>query len=106
MEETSPAADHLDSIADFYDKNASRGSDPLMHALESWDYDKYRPLRFHDPELYRLICAQLGFEVEILLGKATVRLASGHTQIEVTWNGDEEDLVDLALESARLVADP
>ncbi len=74
-----------------------------MGALENWDYDSYRPLRIQDPELYRLICAQLGFQIEILLGKVSVRLGRGHRQIEVTWNGDEEDLVDLVLEAARLV---
>jgi hypothetical protein len=105
MEDDSPAADRLDSIADFYE-GARDESDRLMRALESWDYDQYRHLRLHDPELYRLICHQVGEEIEILLGKGSVRLGHHQRQIELTWNGDAEDLVDLVLEGARFVTDP
>ncbi len=67
MEERRPSSDHLDLIADLYRPGAGEASDPLLSALEIWDHDEYRPLKLTDPELYRLICMQLGFEAEILL---------------------------------------
>lgn len=106
MEERRPGPDHLDSITDLYGQGAGQASDPLLSALEIWDHDEYRPLKLTDPDLYRLICKQLGFEAEILLGNGTVKLGQGGRFIEVTWNGDDEDLVDLVLQSAGLIADP
>ncbi len=106
MEERRPGSDHLDLITDLYRPGAGEASDPLLSALEIWDHDEYRPLKLTDPELYRLICMQLGFEAEILLGNGTVKLGRRGHFIEVTWNGDDEDLVDLVLQSAGLIADP
>ena len=106
MDERRPDSDHLDSIADLYGQGADQASDPLLSALEAWDHDEYQPLKLTDPELYRLICMQLDFEAEILLGIGTVKLGLRGHFIEVTWNGDDEDLVDLVLQSARLIADP
>lgn len=106
MEERRPDLDHLDSIADLYRQGAGEASDALLSGLEIWDHDEYRPLKLSDPDLYWLICMQLGFEAEILLGSGTVKLGQGGRFIEITWNGDDEDLVDLVLQSARLIADP
>ncbi len=106
MEERRPSSDHLDLIADLYRPGAGEASDPLLSALEIWDHDEYRPLKLTDPELYRLICMQLGFEAEILLGNGTVKLGRRGHFIEVTWNDDDEDLVDLVLQSAGLIVDP
>lgn len=106
MEERRPDPDHLDSIADLYGQWAGQASDALLRALEIWDHDEYRPLKLIDPDLYWLICMQLGFEAEILLGTRTVKLGQRGRFIELTWNGDDEDLVDLVLQSARLIADP
>jgi hypothetical protein len=106
MEERRPGPDHLDSIADFYGQGPDHASDPLLSALEIWDHCEYRPLKLTDPELYRLICEQLGFEADILLGNGTVKLGQRGRLIELTWNGDDEDLVDLVLQSAGLIADP
>jgi hypothetical protein len=106
MKERPPDPDHLDSIADLYREAAGQASDPLLSALETWDHEKYRPLKLTDPELYRLICKQLGFEAEILLGNGTVKLGQRGRHIEITWNGDDEDLLDLVLECAGLIADP
>lgn len=106
MEERQPDPDHLDSIADLYLPGTGEPSDPLLSALEIWDHEEYRPLKLTDPELYRLICGQLGFEADILLGKGTVKLGRRRRFIELTWNGDDEDLVDLVLQSAGLIADP
>lgn len=105
MEKGPPEPDHWDSIADFYGQGAGQASDPLLSALRIWDHDEYRPLRLTDPDLYWLICKQLGFEAEILLGNGTVKLGRGGRFIEVTWNSDDEDLVDLVLQSAGLIAD-
>lgn len=105
MEEMRPDPGHLDSIADLYRPGGGEGSDPLLSALEIWDHDEYRPLKLTDPELYRLICMQLGFEADILLGSGTVKVGQGSRFIELTWNGDDEDLVDLVLQSAGLIAD-
>lgn len=106
MEERQPGPDHLDSIKDLYRPDASQVSDPLLSALKIWDHDEYRPLKLTDPELYRLICMQLGFEADVLLGNGTVKLGQRGRLIELTWNGDDEDLVDLVLQSAGLIADP
>lgn len=106
MEERRPGPDHLDSIADLYRQNTGQASDPMLNALRAWDHDEYRPLKLTDPELYRLICNQLGFEADILLGNRTVKLGQRGRFIELTWNGDDEDLVDLVLQSAALIADP
>lgn len=43
---------------------------------------------------------------DILLGNGTVKLGRRGRFIELTWNGDDEDLVDLVLQSAGLMADP
>src|SRR5262245_18272324 len=106
MEEREPGPDHLDSIADLYRPGEGQASDPLLNALKIWDHDEYRSLKLADPELYRLICVQLGFEADILLGNGTVKLGQRGRFIELTWNGDDEDLVDLVLQSAGLIADP
>ena len=106
MEKMWPDPDHVDSIADLYRPGAGEASDPLLDALQIWDHDEYRPLKLVDAELYRLICLQLGFEADILLGNGTVKLGQRNRFIELTWNGDDEDLVDLVLQSARLIADP
>lgn len=106
MEERRPDPDHLDSIADLYNHDADQASDALLRGLEIWDHDEYRSLKLADPDLYWLICMQLGFEAEILLGSGTVKLGQRGRFIEITWNGDDEDLVDLVLQSARLIADP
>lgn len=104
MEERPSDADHVDRIADLYRPDAGQPSDPLLNALQNWDHGKYRSLKLTDPELYRLICNQLGFEADILLGNATVKLGKGGRFIEITWNGDDEDLLDLVLECARLIS--
>lgn len=106
MEERRPDPDHLDSIADLYRPGTGEASDPLLSRLETWDHDQYRPLKLTDPELYGLICLQLGFEADILLGTGTVKLGRRGRFIELTWNGDDEDLLDLVLHSASLIADP
>lgn len=103
MEERRPGPDHLDSMADFYSQGTDQPSDALLSAFEIWDHHEYRPLKLTDPELYWLICGQLGFEADILLGTGTVKLGQQGHFIEVTWNGDDEDLVDLVLQSARLI---
>lgn len=104
MEDT-PNRDEVDSISDLYRPPAGEASDPLLEALAVWDHNTYRSLQQTDPELYRLICTQIGFEPDILLGSGTVKLGGGGRHIELTWNGDDEDLVDLVLESARLIGD-
>ena len=106
MEEKRPGSDHLDLIADLYRPGAGEASEPLLSALEIWDHDEYRQLKLTDPELSRLIGMQLGFQAESLLGNGTVKLGRRGHVIEVTWNGDGEDLVDLVLQSAGLIADP
>lgn len=95
----------MDSIADLYHHRAREASDAMLRGLEIWDHDEYRPLKLTDPELYGLICRQLGFEADILLGNGTVKLGRRGRLIELTWNGDDEDLVDLVLQSADLIAD-
>lgn len=105
MEEMRPGPDHLDSISDLYGQGAGEASDALLSGLEIWDHEQYRALKLADPELYRLICRQIGFEAEILLGNGTVKLGQRNRFIEITWNGDDEDLVDLVLQSARLISD-
>lgn len=103
MEDESATPDRLDSIADFYGRAKSGGGDRLMNALQTWDHAEYLPLRAADPELYGLICNQVGYEIDILLGEGSVKLVVKHREIELTWNGDEEDLLDLVLEGAALV---
>lgn len=105
MEDVPPGADRFDSIGDFYGERVSESTDPLQDSLQRWDHNQYLPLQSRDPELYRLICNQVGFEIEILLGDGSVRLGTGPRKIELTWNGDDEDLLDLVLEGARLLAD-
>ncbi len=56
--------------------------------------------------MYRLVCIQLGFDADILLGNGTVKLGRWGRFIELTWNGDDEDLVDLVLLSGPLIAEP
>lgn len=97
--------DPLNSIADFYGKKVGKGTDPLQHALQTWDHAEYKPLKERDPELYGLIINQLGTEVEILLGEGSVRLGTTNRQIELTWNGDDEDLLDLVLEGFELISE-
>lgn len=106
MEERQPRPEHVDSIADLYRPAGGQASDPMLSALHVWDHDAYRPLALTDPELHRLICSQLGFGADILLGKDTVKLGRQGRFIELTWNGDDEDLVDLVLQSGPLIADP
>jgi len=98
-------ADRFDSISDFYGEGVTKEADPLQEALHTWDHADYRPLRSRDPELHGLICNQLGFELDILLGNGSVKLGRNQRYIELTWNGDDEDLFDLVLEGARLIAD-
>lgn len=102
MDEDPKPAGHFDSVADFYDKQAQ--GEPLINSLLSWDQDEFQPLQLCDPELYGLICGQLGYEIEILLGKGTVKLGLERRLITLTWNGDSEDLLDLVLEGAPLVS--
>ncbi len=104
MHEDPQASDRFDSIGDFYGKEVA-ASDPLQHALQRWDHNEYHPLQSRDPELYGLICNQLGFEIDILIGDGSVKLGRNHRHIVLTWNGDDEDLFDLVLEGARLVYD-
>lgn len=99
-------ADGFDSVADFYEKGVTPKSDPLAHSLLRWDENEYRPLQAGDPKLYLLICSQLGYEVDILLGAACVKLRHAGREIVLTWNGDDEDLVDLVLEGAPLLSGP
>ncbi|MEX2587378.1 MAG: hypothetical protein WD602_05210 [Actinomycetota bacterium] len=99
-----PHDERFNSISDFYGKKVGRESDPLQDALHSWDLDEYQPLRERDIELYLLICNQLGFELDILLGAGCVKLQHNHRHIVLTWNGDDEDLLDLVLEGASLVS--
>lgn len=96
-------AGQFDSVADFYAEQAE--SEPLINALLIWDQDEFRPLQVQDPELYGLICRQLGYEIDILLGKGTVKLGLDRRRITLTWNGDEEDLLDLVLEGAPLISE-
>lgn len=105
MNEKELPQEHLDSIADFYSGRNRDESDRLMRALESWDYDRYRPLQSVDPELYELIVNQIGSRLEIDLGSASVRLGGRDRHIELTWNGEAEDLIDLVLEGAKLISD-
>lgn len=102
MDEDPKPAGHFDSVEDFYDKQGE--SEPLINALLTWDQDEFEPLQLRDPELYGLICRQLGYELDILLGKGTVKLGLDRRRITLTWNGDEEDLLDLVLEGAQLIS--
>jgi hypothetical protein len=72
-----------------------------LNALLKWDYDDYKPLQARDPELYRLICAQIGFELDILIAEGSVKLGLGERRIV----GDDEDLLDVVLEGAKLLSD-
>lgn len=103
MEDDPQASDRFDSVEDFYGKDAGENADPLAHALKKWDEHSYQPLKQRDIELYLLICNQIGFEPEILLGQGTVLLRHGPRRLELTWNGDDEDLLDLVLEGAALL---
>ncbi len=99
-------ADRFDSIGDFYGEGKSEGSDSLQHALQKWDHNEYHPLQSRDPELYGLICNQIGYEIDILIGDGSVKLGRNHRRMVLTWNGDDEDLFDLVLEGVRLISDP
>ncbi|MBW3591730.1 MAG: hypothetical protein KY393_07790 [Actinobacteria bacterium] len=103
MEDDPEVTDRFDSVADFYGKNVSKQSDPLVHALKTWDEDEYLPLQDHDPELYGLICSQVGLEIGIFLGDGCVQLKHGDHQVVLTWNGDDEDLLDLVLEGSAII---
>lgn len=102
MDEDPKPAGHFDSVADFYNKQAQAA--PMIDALLSWDQDEFQPLQVRDPVLYGLICGQLGYQIEILLGKGTVKLGLDRRRITLTWNGDSEDLLDLVLEGAPLIS--
>ncbi len=104
MEDDPEVTDRFDSVADFYGKKVSKTSDPLVHALKTWDEDEYLPLQDHDPELYELICNQVGREITILLGAGCVQLKHGDHQVVLTWNGDDEDLLDLVLEGSAIIS--
>ncbi len=97
--------DRLDSISDFYGEGGAGGTDPLQDALQTWDHNQYLPLESRDPELYGLICRQVGDEIEILVGEGSVKLGRNRRYITLTWNGDDEDLLDLVLEGAELIAE-
>lgn len=105
MDQDTGAPDRFDSLGDFYGPEVAEGSDPLLNALMKWDYDDYQPLQARDPELYRLICEQIGFELDILTAEGSVKLGLGDRRIVVTWNGDDEDLFDVVLEGAKLLYD-
>jgi hypothetical protein len=62
-------------------------------------------LQARDPELYGLICIQVGSEIDILLGEGSVKVGRNDRHLVLTWNGDDEDLLDLVLEGAKLIAD-
>lgn len=104
MEDESHVEGPFDSIADWYGKGPDGGAQNMASALQAWDEAEYVPLQISDPELYQLITSQLGVEIEILLGKHTVKVGLRHRQIELTWNGDEEDLLDVVLEGAQLLS--
>ena len=104
MNEQRKPSHHLDSVADFYSGRSRDESDRLMRALENWDYDQYRPLSVVDPQLYASLCEQIGSQVEILVGRASVKVGGRHRHIELTWNGDAEDLIEVVLEGAKLVS--
>jgi hypothetical protein len=97
--------DRFDAIGDFYGKKVQKGTDPLQHALRTWDHNEYHPLQSRDPELYGLICNQVGADMDILIGEGSVKLGRNHRHIVLTWNGDDEDLFDLVLEGAALISD-
>jgi hypothetical protein len=104
VHETADPPERFNSIADFYSSEVTAEADPLQHALRTWDHNEYQPLQNRDPELYGLICIQVGSEVEILIGEGSVKLGRNGRHIVLTWNGDDEDLLDLVLEGARLIA--
>ena len=97
--------DRFDAIADFYGKEVQKGTDPMQDALRTWDHNEYHPLQSRDPELYGLICNQLDYEFDILVGIGSVKLGRNNRYIVLTWNGDDEDLFDLVLEGSKLLAD-
>ena len=105
MDQDTGAPDRFDSLGDFYGPEVTAHSDPLMNALLKWDHDDYRPLQESDPELYRLICDQIGLELDIIVGEGSVKLGLNQRHVVVTWNGDDEDLFDVVLEGARLLTD-
>ncbi|HEX2052892.1 MAG TPA: hypothetical protein VHJ78_04075 [Actinomycetota bacterium] len=104
MAEESHVEGPFDTVDDWYGKAPGTGSDQMISALQAWDEAQYVPLRVSDPELYELIVNQLGVPIEILLGNGTVKLGLRHRYVELTWNGDEEDLLDLVLEGAELLS--
>lgn len=95
--------DRFNAIADFYGKEVKKGTDPMQHALQTWDHNEYLPLQNRDPELYGLICRQVDFPIQILIGEGSVKLGRDDRHIVLTWNGDDEDLLDLVLEGAKLI---
>ncbi|MEX2587373.1 MAG: hypothetical protein WD602_05185 [Actinomycetota bacterium] len=78
-------------------------TDTIQRSLYSWDHAEYLTLQERDLELYRLICDQVGRELDILIGHGSVKLGYGPCRIELTWNGDDEDLVDLVLDGVEML---
>ncbi len=105
MRNENPEAGHFNSIADFYGADVTSKTDPLQNALQTWDHNEYVPLQSRDPELYGLICIQVGSDLDILIGDGSVKLGRNNRHITLTWNGDDEDLLDLVLEGAELISD-
>lgn len=105
MPEDPEVPNRFDAIDDFYGNEVKKGTDPMQDALRTWDHNEYSPLQDRDPELYGLICRQVDFPIDILVGHGSVKLGRNGRHIVLTWNGDDEDLLDLVLEGAKLIAD-
>ena len=105
MDEDPGASDRFDLLGDFYGPDEIRGFDPHQNALLRWDHNVFQPLQERDPELYRLICDQIGLELDIIVGEGSVKLGWNQRHIVVTWNGDDEDLFDVVLEGVKLLSD-
>jgi hypothetical protein len=103
MNDDPPAPARFDAIDDFYGSEVKKGTDPMQDALRTWDHNEYQPLQDRDPELYGLICNQVDFPIDILIGEGSVKLGRNDRHIVLTWNGDDEDLLDLVLEGAKLI---
>ncbi|MGQ0679257.1 MAG: hypothetical protein ACT4OM_06335 [Actinomycetota bacterium] len=93
--------ERINSLSDFYEPDPP----PLIKSLEAWDHNWFVPLAEADPALYRLICNQIGDDFDILIGQGCVKLGRRLRQITMTWNGDEEDLLDLLLDGSKIIAD-
>lgn len=85
------------------DREPGHDTATIQHSLHAWDHAEYLTLQERDLELYRLICDQVGRELDILLGHRSVKLGYGQHRIELTWNGDDEDLVDLVLGGVEML---